>query len=81
MFHLFLIYGYCWGIFTRKDCSDMSLSQWKVFISEPATTLHAQDPSIASSLSQDQVLSTKTMLWVDILQLTRTVRKKQTFRI
>ena len=39
-----------------------------------------RDAGAALSLSQDELLSTKTMFWVDILQLTSTVSQKQTYR-
>jgi hypothetical protein len=42
-------------------------------------TLAFWDPSVAMSLSQNEHLSTKTILWVDILQLTRTVGQKLHF--
>lgn len=46
------------------------------FISQVATTLGGQDPSAALNLSQGELLRTKTMFWVDILQLARTVSQK-----
>ena len=40
------------------------------------STLCVGDTSVAQSLSQGELLSMKTMVWVDILQLTRTVSQK-----
>jgi hypothetical protein len=54
------------------------LGQQKIFIRQPATTLDARDPSVAASLSQGQLLNTKTMSWVGILQLKRTVLQSRT---
>jgi alpha-amylase/alpha-mannosidase (GH57 family) len=51
---------------------DMALSQLKVFISHLATTMDVLDPSVTSNLFQGGLSRTKTMFWVDILQLTRT---------
>lgn len=68
-----------WGIH-RKDCSDMGLSQLEVFSSRPTTTLGIPDASVALSLSPDELLRTKTVFWVDILQLARTVSQKQNYR-
>ena len=50
------------------------------------STLDIWDPIITLSLSLGELLSTKTMSWVDILQLTRTVSQKpkgkvNTFRV
>jgi hypothetical protein len=56
---------------------DIALCQQKVFIRHPATTMDVQDPSVTPSLFQDDLLSTKTMFCVDILQLTRTISQKQ----
>ena len=53
------------------------LGQQKI-IRQPATTLDARDPSVAASLSQGQLLNTKTMSWVGILQLKRTVLRSRT---
>ena len=39
-----------------------------------------QDPSVAPSLPQGGLLSTKPVVWVDKLQLTRTVSQKQNYR-
>lgn len=58
----------------------MGLSQEKVFSSWPATTLGIQDGSVSLSLSQDELLSTKTVFRVDVLQLTRAVSQKQSYR-
>ena len=44
----------------------MGLNQWKVFISCLVIMLGTQDLSVALSLSQGELLSTKTMFWVDI---------------
>jgi hypothetical protein len=50
------------------------------------TTLGAWDSSVALIFSQDEILSTKPKqnnikhVWVDILQLTRTVSQNQTYR-
>lgn len=62
---------------TREDCLDMSSSQQKGFISWLVATLSLQDPSVALSLSQGELLSTKPISWVDIFQLTRTASQKQ----
>ena len=60
-------------IFTREDCSDMSINQQKVFISQPMTTLCVWDPRVALNLSQGELLrkinykttrTTKTMSFV-----------------
>lgn len=51
---------YC-GAVTREDFSDMGLSQEKIFISQLATALGVQDPSVAPHLSQDELLNTKVM--------------------
>ena len=40
------------------------------------TTLGVRDPTAIPSLSQGELLSTKTTSWVDTLQLTRTVSQK-----
>lgn len=69
------------GLFTREDCSDLGLSQQKIFINQPTTTLGVQDPRIVLSLSPDEPLSTETMSWVDILQLIRAVGQKQNYRL
>lgn len=41
------------------------------------TALGLQDPSVALSLSQGELLSTKTVSWFDIVQLARTFSQKQ----
>jgi hypothetical protein len=64
----------------RKDCSDTGLSQKKVFSSWLATTLGIPDASVALSLSLNELLRTKTVFWVDILQLARTVSQKHNYR-
>lgn len=57
----------------------MGLSQWKVFISW-VTILGVWDRRVALSLSQGEILSTKTMFWLDIVQLTRTVSQKWNYK-
>jgi hypothetical protein len=52
-------HAYCREASTREECLDMGLSQCKVFISWPATTLGIWDPSVAMSLSRDEILSAK----------------------
>lgn len=54
---------------TREDYSDTGSVLQKVFISWLTTTLGSQDPSRAHSLSQGEILSTKHIFWVDILQV------------
>ena len=66
------------GVSPREDCSEMGLSQKKVFISQPATTLGVQDSSLTLSLSRGELLSTKTTPWIEILQLIRTVSQNGT---
>lgn len=46
-------------VFPREDSSDMVVSQWKVFISWPVTTLSVWDFSVALSLSQGKLWNTK----------------------
>jgi hypothetical protein len=46
----------------------------------PATILGVQNPSVAASLSQSELLNTKTTPWVDILQFTRTGSQKWNYR-
>jgi len=43
-------------------------------------TLGVWDLSIATSLSQGELLRTKTMSWVDMIRLTRTVTLKWNYR-
>lgn len=52
----------------------------KVLIRWPKTTLGVQDPSVALSHFQGEVLNTKTISWVGILKLTRTVSHKHNYR-
>lgn len=59
--------GLCYGVFTGEDCSGTGVSQWKVFISWPATTPESWDPSVVASSTQAQI---KPMFWVDSIQLT-----------
>jgi hypothetical protein len=66
----------CCGVFTREDCLDMDLSQWKVFISQLATTLGVWDPSVTLSLSRGEILNI-ALSWVDTLQLTRTLARSR----
>lgn len=42
----------------------------EIFISQPVTMLGVWDPGVALSLSQDELLRTKAISWVDILQST-----------
>jgi hypothetical protein len=56
---------------------DMALSQLKVFIRHLATTMDVLDPSVVPNFFQGGLSRTKTMFWVDILQLTRTISQKQ----
>lgn len=60
------------SLFTREDLSDMGFSQYKVLIIRLAITLDVGDPTVALCLSKDELLSTKAMFWVDILELTQT---------
>lgn len=60
-------------LFTREDCSDMGLKQWKVLFSQPAAIIGVWDPCVALNLSHGEPLNTKTVFWADILQLTRIV--------
>lgn len=46
------------------------------FISWPATTLGVQDSIVAPSLCQGEILSTKTISWIEIVQITRNVSQK-----
>lgn len=48
------------AVFTREDPSDVGTSKYKVFISQPATTLGVQDLDAVLSLSQGGLLSTKS---------------------
>ena len=59
-------------LFTRENCSDLGLSRQKVFTRRALTTLSVQNLSVAPKLSQGELLRTKSMFWVGILQLTRT---------
>lgn len=54
----------------REDCLEVGLSQKKVFVSWLMPVLSIQDSSAALSLSHGELLSTKTVFWVNILQLT-----------
>ena len=70
---------YC-EVSTREDCSDMSLSQWKVCVTWSVITLGIWDPSGSLSISQDELRRTKPTSWVDLFQLTRAVSQNQTYR-
>lgn len=37
------------GVITGEDCSDLALSQWKVFVSRLETTLGVQGSGVASA--------------------------------
>jgi hypothetical protein len=65
------------SVFTREDCSDIDFGQW-ILVSTGwmLTTLGIWYPSVAPSLSQGELWRTKTISWVDILQLARTVSQK-----
>jgi hypothetical protein len=41
----------------------MGLSQYKVFICWPETTQGVHDPSVAKNISQDELSSTKPMMF------------------
>jgi hypothetical protein len=47
-------------------------------IGEPTTTLAAQDPQAATSLSQGKLLIPKAMFLVDMLQLTKQAEAEPT---
>ena len=55
----------------------MGLSQWKVFINPPESTMGVWHSCVGLSLFQGELLSTKTMFWVD-KYLTKS--QKQTYR-
>ena len=57
----------------------MGSSQQKVFIRPPATALGVWDQCVVLSLSQGELLSTKTTSWVDMAQLTRIASQKQNY--
>lgn len=42
-------------------------------------TLGVWDPSVALSLSQDELLNTETEFWVDMLQFTRAITQMQNY--
>lgn len=51
------------GTLVKEDWSDMGLSQKKDFTSWPMTKLGVRDPRVVLSLSQGDLLSTKTIFW------------------
>ena len=53
----------------------------KVFFSQLMSTVGVQDPSAVLSLSQGELLSTKTTSWTDTAHLARTVIQKLKGRI
>lgn len=55
----------CSGVLHREDYSDTGLNQYKVFISQPVTTLGIWDPSVSLSLSQCELLSTEATSWAN----------------
>lgn len=55
----------CCGVSTWEDHMDMDSSQSKVFFWQ-AITLSVQDPSAIPSLSQDELLSTKAISWIEV---------------
>jgi hypothetical protein len=69
------------GLATIKDCSGMGLSHYKVFISWPVTIMGIQDSIVASSEPfSGGAFKHKNMSWVDILQFTRTISQKKSYR-
>lgn len=79
----------CCVVSSREDYSDMGLSQEKVFVIWPGTTLgvwdSSVDPSVVLSLLQGELLSKQNKnpvhtSKVDILQLARTGSQKQNHR-
>ena len=69
----------CCGLFSKRR-----LFQHRFKLIEslyyPANNYTVQDPRVAPSISQGELLNIKTAPWVDILQLTRTVSQKLNYR-
>ena len=61
-------------------CLNIDLNQEKVFISQLPTTWDVRDANTVTSLSQNELLSTKTKFWIDTLQLKRRGTQKWHYR-